>query len=224
MVASQATVKVDNSSWLESGQYRNSVRMHSKKHYNGGLFILDVDHVPTGCSSRPAFWFCGPDWPIGGEVRIFCQSQGRAPLEAGQIDIMEGIHLGTRNQMTLHTDYGVFSGEALVSTYGTSGSRPSAHTNPLEQETDCKSSSTQNAGCGIVAEDNTAGPAFNARGGGVYAMQWDGSGIQIFAKRYQVMFTHGSPDRYRGEPPMRHFRRADVTLTYFFDMQIIFGR
>lgn len=89
-----------------------------------------------------------------------------------------------------------------------------------------------------MAEDNTAGPAFNARGGGVYAMQWDGSGIQIckypnggevspmidispsyhrqgysVAKRYQVMFTHGSPDRYRGEPPMPHFRRADVTLT-----------
>lgn len=94
------------SSWLESGQYRNSVRMHSKKHYNGGLSILDVDHVPTGCSSWPAFWLCGLDWPIGGEVHIFCQSQGRAHREAGQIDIMESIHLGTRNQMTLHTDYG----------------------------------------------------------------------------------------------------------------------
>ena len=92
--------------WLGSGQYRNSVRVHSKKHYSGGLFILDVEHIPTGCSSWPAFWFCGPDWPIGGEVRSFNRSWRRAHFVASQIDVMESVHLGSRNQMTLHTDDG----------------------------------------------------------------------------------------------------------------------
>lgn len=91
--------------WLDSGRYRDSVRVHSKKHYNGGLFVLDADHVPTGCSSWPAFWFCGPNWPVGGEVSRNSRLSF-AGLRFAQIDVMESVHLGDRNQMTLHTDHG----------------------------------------------------------------------------------------------------------------------
>lgn len=93
---------------LNPGQYRDSVRIHSRKHYNQGLFILDVEHVPTGCSSWPAFWFCGPDWPVGGEVRYLTGLHRWIILTSlgSQIDVMESVHRGTKNQMTLHTDNG----------------------------------------------------------------------------------------------------------------------
>jgi hypothetical protein len=35
---------------------RASVRLESKELYTGGLFILDVDHLPWGCGVWPA-WF-----------------------------------------------------------------------------------------------------------------------------------------------------------------------
>ena len=67
VVDGEATMKVDNWSWLAPGQNRNrcvsaniahrvliqgsSVRIESKKIYNGGLFILDVKASPFGCSA-----------------------------------------------------------------------------------------------------------------------------------------------------------------------------
>ena len=47
-------IKVDNTTVLQPGQNRNSVRIQSKNRYNGGLFILDVIHMPGGCSIWPA--------------------------------------------------------------------------------------------------------------------------------------------------------------------------
>lgn len=48
--------------------------------YNGGLFVLKLDHVPTACGAWPAFWMFGDDaqhsWPRWGEF-----------------DILESIHM-----------------------------------------------------------------------------------------------------------------------------------
>jgi hypothetical protein len=44
----------------------SQVRLTSKAVFNGGLFILDVEHIPTGCASWPAFWIVGPNWPVIG--------------------------------------------------------------------------------------------------------------------------------------------------------------
>ena len=51
---------------------RNSVRIQSHKAYDESLIILDLQHMPEGCATWPAFWSLsqkGP-WPHGGEVDI----------------------------------------------------------------------------------------------------------------------------------------------------------
>jgi len=35
---------------------RPSLRIQSTKRYNGGLFIVDLAHVPVGTGVWPAFW------------------------------------------------------------------------------------------------------------------------------------------------------------------------
>lgn len=48
-----------------------SVRVSSKKTYNAGtLFLADIQAMPTGCATWPAYWTVGPNWPNGGEVDI----------------------------------------------------------------------------------------------------------------------------------------------------------
>lgn len=43
---------------------RPSVRIASKKVYNSGLVILDLDNMPGGiCGTWPAFWMVGANWP-----------------------------------------------------------------------------------------------------------------------------------------------------------------
>ena len=37
-----AVLAVDDYTWLKDGEQRNSIRIQSKKTYNGGLFILDA--------------------------------------------------------------------------------------------------------------------------------------------------------------------------------------
>ncbi|KAG8743609.1 hypothetical protein FRC10_011672 [Ceratobasidium sp. 414] len=71
-------MKVDNTTVLQPGQHRKSVRIQSKKRYNGGLFIIDIERAPHAC--------VGPKWPHGGEI-----------------DIFEGVHENTKNQATFHT-------------------------------------------------------------------------------------------------------------------------
>jgi beta-glucanase (GH16 family) len=72
------------------------VRVASKKVWHtGGLFALDIDHMPAGCGTWPAFWLVAADcgsgsgacsWPVGGEI-----------------DIIEGANKQTRVKSTLHT-------------------------------------------------------------------------------------------------------------------------
>ena len=51
-----------------SGPGRPSVRITSKAKYNHGLFVLDLNHMPFGCGTWPAYWLLGPDWPNNGEI------------------------------------------------------------------------------------------------------------------------------------------------------------
>ncbi|KAH9165476.1 concanavalin A-like lectin/glucanase domain-containing protein [Lactarius sanguifluus] len=67
---------------------RDSIRILSQNAYDEAIFVLDLKHMPAGCSTWPAFWTlskAGP-WPNGGEI-----------------DIIEGVNLNTHNQATLHT-------------------------------------------------------------------------------------------------------------------------
>lgn len=72
-----------------AGRGRPSVRIETKTRYNSGLFIYDIDHMPTGPGSWPAFWAYGDNWPDNGEI-----------------DILEGIDGRNFNAMTLHTSQG----------------------------------------------------------------------------------------------------------------------
>jgi hypothetical protein len=47
-------MKVDNSTDVPYNQKRNSIRITSQDFYDvGSLWILDLTHIPYGCSVRP---------------------------------------------------------------------------------------------------------------------------------------------------------------------------
>lgn len=54
-------IGVDTTNIATNG--RPSVRVTSNKAYNHGLIILDLEHMPEGCGTWPAFWMFGPNWP-----------------------------------------------------------------------------------------------------------------------------------------------------------------
>ncbi|KAH9482161.1 putative glycosidase C21B10.07 [Psilocybe cubensis] len=98
--AGNAVIKVDNTSTLApplaQGDVvnRDSIRLTSIDTYGiGSLIIIDVLHLPYGCSVWPSFWTYGmqEEWP-----------------NAGEIDIIEGINNMQHNQIALHTPTGCF--------------------------------------------------------------------------------------------------------------------
>ncbi|KAL8735916.1 MAG: hypothetical protein Q9166_000478 [cf. Caloplaca sp. 2 TL-2023] len=134
----QVTWGVDHAS-VASGRGRNSIRLTSKTQYTHGLVILDVAHMPGSiCGVWPAFWMTGPNWP-----------------NSGEIDIIEGVNTGTRNQMTMHTGPGC---------------------------TLAGSSCQGGLGCPIkpTEQANNYGTSLNNGGGGVYAMEWTSGSIKIW--------------------------------------------
>ena len=51
---------------------RDSNRIISKQAFGDSVIILDIQHMPYGCATWPAFWTLsqkGP-WPAGGEIDI----------------------------------------------------------------------------------------------------------------------------------------------------------
>jgi hypothetical protein len=66
---SSVTISVDTTNtWPSGGPGRPAVRLISDNTYTHGLFILDLNHMPYGCGTWPAFWLLGPDWPANGEI------------------------------------------------------------------------------------------------------------------------------------------------------------
>ncbi|KZT54380.1 glycoside hydrolase family 16 protein [Calocera cornea HHB12733] len=163
----KAVMQVDNHTDLPLGQYRDSVRITSSKSYTGGLFLLDVEHAPWGCGVWPALWTVGANWPVGGEI-----------------DIYEGVNLGTHNQVTFHTEPNCTYTRGVNQTGTIIG-------------TDCDAFVNSNSGCGITDPSQTSyGAALNGLGGGVFAMKWDDDGIASW-------FFHRSsipPDITNGDP------------------------
>ncbi|KAF4619190.1 hypothetical protein D9613_004737 [Agrocybe pediades] len=158
--AGNAIVKVDNSSVLSPplamGDVvnRDSIRLTSLDSYPiGSLIIIDVLHVPFGCSVWPSFWTYGiqEEWP-----------------SAGEIDIIEAINQMDHNQIALHTRGGCSQSPPPMGVQAQTG-------NTIEG--DCST----DRGC-IVAETkpNSYGAGLNAAGGGVYAVQMALSGIYVW--------------------------------------------
>ncbi|KAH7919358.1 hypothetical protein BV22DRAFT_1133889 [Leucogyrophana mollusca] len=66
---------------------RDSIRILSNEAYSEGIYILDVSHMPEGCSTWPAF-------------RTKDASSGSV------IDIIEGVNIGASDLVSLHTTPG----------------------------------------------------------------------------------------------------------------------
>lgn len=143
---------------------RKSVRLTSKSTFDVGLLaVIDVLHAPTGPGVWPAVWLLGNvtgvEWPNSGEM-----------------DIMEWVNDLTYNAMTLHT------------APGCSVDRTPAQYQGQLNATNCNDSEGH-LGCSIHASPTipyngsrlaTAGPAFNAQGGGVYVLEWTLTGVSVW--------------------------------------------
>jgi len=144
---------------VSTGTGRGSVRIQSYDAWDYGLFIADLDHMPEGCGTWPAWWLVGPNWPNGGEI-----------------DIIEGVNTNTNDQSTLHTSAGCNMPAGNNSCTG------------WQQSTDCDAYDNSNSGCGVISpSSNSYGAGFNAQGGGVYAAQWVDSAISVwYFPRYAI--------------------------------------
>jgi len=147
-------LRADNTTVLDpSGPGRNSVRIQSKNTYTTHVIIFDVQHMPEGCSTWPALWENGPDWPYGGEV-----------------DILEGVNDQVPNLTSLHTSPNC---TMLNDTFPIQTGQVTA--------LDCDAFANSNQGCGVhVSKAHSYGPDFNAHGGGWYAMERTPNSIKVW--------------------------------------------
>ncbi|KAF9556120.1 hypothetical protein CPC08DRAFT_820645 [Agrocybe pediades] len=148
-----AVLRVDNFTSIVPENKRNSTRITSQSQFGvGSLIITDMLHIPFGCAVWPSFWTKGPNWP-----------------QDGEIDIIEGVNKNPQNQMALHA---------------TAGCMHSHITDPTLQsgiagELNCNA--TGNVGCTVLeTKPGSFGQSFAQNGGGVFATQFDISGIYIW--------------------------------------------
>lgn len=157
----QCIIKVSKILNNSTNFMRNSIKMESQKPYNGGLFILDIDHMPSGLSVWPIFSLNGKNWPCDGEIRIgqtfnsidWNSSQNFTSLHTEQICIQDTIP-GITNEGVCGSGI-QYSGNRIC--------RPCDKNNG----NDCPYN-----GCGIFTGSGTAGDSFNKQGGGVFACEW----------------------------------------------------
>lgn len=150
--AGHAIMKVDNSSELNPGDKRNTIRVSTTDRYTvGSLWIADILHIPYGCSVWPAWWSSAVNWPQGGEI-----------------DTLEGVNQVTMSHMALHTKPGCKQSNTTV------------ETSTLVNSTDCSTLVNNNEGCTVTNPGATYGPAFAAAGGGVFVTEFAAKGISIW--------------------------------------------
>ncbi|KAF9527404.1 concanavalin A-like lectin/glucanase domain-containing protein [Crepidotus variabilis] len=148
--AGNAVIKVDNTTNVPYNIKRNSVRITTQAAFEVGSLFI-ADFVHMP-------WGCSV-WPA-------YWTKGIDWPEGGEIDILEGINLNTQNQMALHTRSGCLNvPPAPGAQIGQTG--------PLN----CTAAS----GCTVVeTKPNSYGQAFNQAGGGVFATQFDVTGVFIW--------------------------------------------
>jgi len=177
---------------------RSSTKVKSHKQFNqGNLFIMQLDHMPGGCGTWPAWWLVGPDWPSGGEI-----------------DIIEQVNDAKHDQTTLHTENGCYRKSGPI-TGGT----------PDHQDT-CYVEVNYNAGCAFKNDNPTSfGSAFNNVGGGAYALLWDSYGIRAWmwnTGKIPQDVLNASPDPETWGNPYANFEfGSSCEAHYFSDMTMI---
>ncbi|KAF2130038.1 glycoside hydrolase family 16 protein [Dothidotthia symphoricarpi CBS 119687] len=220
---------------------RASVRLESKAHWNQGLLVADIIHMPSSeCGVWPAYWLLGTDGKGGYEW----------PLH-GEIDLLEGVNDQVGNAITLHTKTGcmVDNGTQMA---GNSDVVDGSFSGFLTTD-DCDVAAAgqeKNVGCSIKAPETTDdvqksntdvgsnllpsyGTQFNKAGGGVYAMEWTESSISVwFFPRDSTAFnTHFGNETSSDDTldpstfgtPLAHFAGNGCDFTERFkNMRIIF--
>ena len=188
-------IGVDYINYVQPGSRgRDSVRLESKAKYTKGLFILDLNHMPTGCGTWPAFWTCGSNWPHNGEI-----------------DVIEGVHVDVTNTQTLHTDEQCSMEKEDTNLFtGYWGN------------TNCDVYATGNAGCSIIG--SAYGSSFNANNGGVYAMEWTDSFIRVWNFDHQnlpwdINTSNPNPDNW--SKPTAYWTLGDNCNANHFNNHVI---
>ncbi|TFK92177.1 glycoside hydrolase family 16 protein [Polyporus arcularius HHB13444] len=202
--AGRAVIKVDdftnlpNVTVVTDQLKRNSVTLSTHDFFPvGSVFIFDAVHIPFGCSVWPAFWTRGPNWPNGGEI-----------------DILEEVNLVTNNQMVLHTTPGCTQAPGVQQLGTTKG-------------TDCSAGVNSRVGCAVTdTRDNSFGAGFNNAGGGVWATQFDASGIFIWfwtraSVPSDVSISATSADPAKWGTPTAAWPASSCNITNFFQPQQI---
>ncbi|PKI84511.1 hypothetical protein MVES_001720 [Malassezia vespertilionis] len=133
---------------------RKSVRIHSKRLFGDGLYVIKASHMPVGCGTWPAFWTSNKgDWPVGGEI-----------------DIIEGVYNSKVNMASLHT----LDGCMIPKNVSTIQQGHLDRTN-CSYQPGCASS---------FSDKQSWGDRFNTNNGGYFAMMRDtqlgGLGIQVW--------------------------------------------
>ncbi|CRG83403.1 hypothetical protein PISL3812_00754 [Talaromyces islandicus] len=112
----------------------------------------------------------------------------------GEIDIIEGVNRQANNQMALHTE-----GDCQITSKDQTGSTTAGQ---------C-ALSTGTSGCEIQGTKGSYGDAFNAGGGGVYAIEWTSKFIKIWSfprDSIPASITAGKPDSAEFGTPMGNFQ------------------
>lgn len=188
---------VDDFTALPLNAPRDSVRISSKKSYDGGLFIADIFAMPHGCSVWPAYWTVGPDWPNNGEI-----------------DVIEGVNDPTSNQMTLHTSDG-----CTIPKNPPQGVQSLLATGTVINA-QCAFVNGDNSGCAFVDNDpQSHGHGFNIIAGGVYAHLWTNDSIKIwYFPRDQIPkdINDKNPDPSSWPTPNAVFTNAQCDISQHF--------
>ncbi|KAJ6586860.1 glycoside hydrolase family 16 protein [Mycena vulgaris] len=141
---------------------RKSVRISSPSAYADSVLVLDLWHMPEGCSTWPAWWTLsktGP-WPQGGEIDII---EVRYVLKR-----YAGVNRNSMNLGSLHTTPGCSMNQTRTQRGQT-------------VSTVCDTSVNFNQGCGVeFTNPNSYGKGFNSNGGGWFAMQRAPCGIYMW--------------------------------------------
>ena len=164
--------------------FRKSTRIYTGNQYRYGLFIFDIQHMPEGQTVWPALWFTAAEQPP------------RQWACGGEIDLMESVNSVDEstsfNHVALHTQeecpQTAPDGRVIpCNTVQPDQDRPATGTCGCEGNEPCPFT-----GCGwAVSKPNTCGWGLNRENGGVYAMLWTESGIDIWIFRRN---TDGIPD------------------------------
>ncbi|KAJ7731127.1 glycoside hydrolase family 16 protein [Mycena maculata] len=201
---SQVILAVDTS---EDVSARNSLRMVSKTTFNAknqNLFIFDIAHMPAVCGTWPAIWFTGANWPYDGEI-----------------DVVEGVSLYNKNIYSIHTGSGCTISSSAVSAMTQVGI-----VNSVASGGNNCDATISDAACGFTDnEATTFGPGFNNAGGGVFALEFDTSGIKMWffqAGSVPSDITNLAPTPSTwGTPRMSVPTSSCSPETYFTDLMMV---